>query len=275
METQGFMPPGSGHFDINVELRIYELVVGGKYTVAHHVEERLKSDPSLAGLDIPSAKTIGRRMAKYLERPNALPTGGPPTGEVQQSKWSVATSDPELVQAGLSLLRAYGDERTPGPWATTITVEQVKTAHRIRRGQPEIPDRWLRSLTILYGFFTQSEYDVFDLDSFVAYAPWRGFDEQSRYFSAVHGGRVSPVPPIYFINDMVHEFAAKLAALLSSELQPVAAWAEMMLVSPVLRAFFPGFDSKAVELGLALPLSFEAGEFANEPGGSCSAEEDS
>lgn len=134
------------------------------------------------GKDAVSIETVKRRI-KYLRPPD-------PSGV-----WSLVTSDLEHVAAGLDMLAAHAEANRTGK-PLTVTNALVERVALMRHGRADIPTDTAWNAAFMYIVLVAQGDDSSSIDTFLAYAPWRGFDERWRYFTAVHERRIAAAPTL-------------------------------------------------------------------------------
>lgn len=130
--------------------------------------------------DVPALRTLQDIVADYR----------PPD---DSGLWSLADADGDeaaLVPPLLAVLARQPLGRLRHP-----TREQARLIARIRRAAPDLPlGLSLLVLAIVYRDRRNQGMPTVDLDTFLAFAPWRGGVERERYREALREGWIEPGP---------------------------------------------------------------------------------
>jgi len=128
-------------------------------------------------------------------------------------RWSLVNSDPGTVGIVLPVLAAV-IRRSKG--RRFLTTAEARWVVRVRKAAPDLPAIAIYQLARLYMQRQESGHSVADLDSFLAFAPWRGRAFWNSYKEAAEERWIErPILPWTFgqYRDMLHRLGLTDASL--------------------------------------------------------------
>lgn len=178
--------------DGDVQAAIDDLILKdwGATQIYNHLDRQEK----FAGR-VPTPRTIQRRVSELASRDSSGP-------------WSLADAKDNEAALVLPVLAALID----GTEAQRVYVTQAEAERivRIRRAVPDLlPTLDLMLLARVYMLREQQGMSTTDLDSFLAFAPWRSEDARERYHQALKSGLIQPGPAYLAITTRVIERAVR------------------------------------------------------------------
>jgi len=161
--------------DENLESRIVDLVVGSDSTPAK-IHQKVTEE----GWEV-SNRTVERIAKEYRATDESPP-------------WTVEDSDPEdakLILAWLAnmievSLVVYRQDRR-------LTKAEAFWHLHIHRIAPDLGRLQAGVLAALYRIRSAKRGDTTELDTYLAFAPWRSLEARERYTKIVEAGRVHPI----------------------------------------------------------------------------------
>ena len=130
------------------------------------IERELRVDEGIAGLDVPTLRTIQRMVADI--------TPDDPTGP-----WTLADAageDAEKILPGLREAIELGK---------TLTKQEAEWVLKISLAAPEIDSAELYRLARVYRWRLHVGMPIDDLDAYLAYRPWMGREEREAWRAAL------------------------------------------------------------------------------------------
>lgn len=123
--------------------------------------------------------------------------------------WSLADADGDEAALVPPMLASLA-KQTLGHFRH-LTREEARLIARILRAAPDLPlglPLWV--LALVYRQRRNRGIPTVDLDTFLAFAPWRGDVERDRYDEALCGGWIEPGPDYELITMHIMETAADM-----------------------------------------------------------------
>lgn len=177
--------------DIPVQRKIRALALQGFGAAV--IERELRKDEDIAGR-LPTLRTVQRYVAEL-------------TPTEKSGDWSLVDSEPEYVGTILEVLAAA--IRRTGGQKRSLTKTEADWILIVRSAAPDLPAREVYPLARLYLLRQERNESTLDLDSLLAFAPWRGPSAMTLYRAAVTANQI-PWPDIFWAmttpyNRMLHD----------------------------------------------------------------------